>query len=69
MHFLFRTVRSNEITLEYSITKVQENQETWELNGAHQLLIHTDVNLPKKNMNTLKRKVEGPLHAGIKVDL
>jgi hypothetical protein len=31
--------------LEYTITKIQENQEGLKLNGTHQLLAYADVNL------------------------
>jgi hypothetical protein len=63
------TRRFITITLEDSIRKVQENQDTVGLTGAHQLLIHADVILLEKNMNTLKRDIEGPLDAGKEADL
>jgi hypothetical protein len=47
--------------LEYAIRKVQANQEGWELNGTHQLLVHADdvdvldgsVHAVNKNTETL----------------
>lgn len=47
--------------LEYTIRKVQENQEELQLNGTHKLLAYAnDVNLLCKDINTIKNK-EDPL--------
>jgi hypothetical protein len=42
-------------SFQYSVRKCQKNQEAQELNGTHQLLIHTDdVNVLGENINTMK---------------
>jgi hypothetical protein len=40
--------------LEYTIRKVQENQEESELNGTCQLMAYADVTLSDKNVNASK---------------
>jgi len=43
--------------LEYSIRKVQENQQRLELNGTHQLLdCADDIHLLNRNINTVEWK-------------
>jgi hypothetical protein len=45
--------------LEYTIRKVQENEEGLELNGTHHFVMYTDdVNMLSENVNTMKRQVK-----------
>jgi hypothetical protein len=44
------------ITVEYAIRKVQENQVGLKLNGSHQFLAYAeDINLLGNNMNTMMK--------------
>jgi hypothetical protein len=43
--------------MEYTIRRVQENQEEVKLNGKHQLLAYTDyVNIMRENIDTIKKQ-------------
>jgi hypothetical protein len=44
------------IALEYAIRKVEGNQVELKLNGTHQLLAYTVVNLVRDNTDTMKEK-------------
>jgi hypothetical protein len=44
--------------LEYSIRKVQENQEALQLNRTHQPLPSVDVNLLGKNISNINKNTE-----------
>jgi hypothetical protein len=60
-------------TLEYAISKVQENQEGLQLNGTHQLLVYDDdANILDGSVHTIKKSTEALVVAcqeiGLKVN-
>ena len=53
---------SEEVTLEYTVTKVEENRDDLELHGTHQLLVHAgDVTLLAKNINSIQQNTDALL--------
>jgi hypothetical protein len=56
--------------LEYTISKVQENQVGLKLNGTHQLLVYADdVNLLGYKINTIKKNTEALINDNKEVGL
>jgi hypothetical protein len=57
-------------TLEYAITKVQENQVRLKLNRSHRLLVYADdVNLLGYKIDTIKKNTESLIDANKEVGL
>jgi sorting nexin-29 len=55
---------------EYTIRRVQENQEGWKLNGTHQLLAYAgDINIVGENIDTIKKYAEALLDASKMIGL
>ena len=56
--------------LEYTIRRVQVNQDGLKLNGTHQLLAYADdVNILGRSINTLKEKAESLIVACKEIEL
>jgi hypothetical protein len=57
-------------TLEYAITKIQENQVGMKFNGKHQLLVYADdVNILSYNIYTIEKNRETLIDANKEVGL
>jgi hypothetical protein len=57
------------LALEYAIRKVQESQVGLKLNGTHQLVCATEVDVLERNINTIKGQTETLLGSSKEVDL
>jgi hypothetical protein len=58
------------LALEYTIMRVQGNQDGLKLNGTHQLLPYADdVNVGGENVDTIRKNTEALLGAGREVGL
>jgi hypothetical protein len=56
--------------LEYTIRRVQENQEGLKLNGTHQLLAYADdISIVGENIDTIKKNMEALSDSSKKVGL
>jgi hypothetical protein len=56
--------------LEYTIRRVQENQEGLMLNGTHQLLAYADdINIVGENIDTIRKNAKALIGAGKEVGL
>jgi hypothetical protein len=57
-------------SLEYTIRRIQENQEGLILNGTHQLLAYADfVNIVGENLDTIQKNTKAVLDASKEVGL
>jgi hypothetical protein len=58
------------ISLEYAMSKIQDNKKGLEMNGTHQCLVHAkDIYLLGENINTINKNTEPLADASKEVDL
>jgi hypothetical protein len=57
IHFLFRMVTAFPFCFKNAIRKVQEDQDGFEFNRTHQLLVYADhVSIVGENINIVRKK-------------